>query len=845
MSPSDQTASAAGSRSLSRTRRPQPESGWVSRQVAALAAAWERGEPASAAEVLERYPDLDTEAAIRLIYEEACLRREAGLKVDTAEVVRRYPQWGEELQALFDCDRLLRPSGVFALYPQVGEPLGPFLLLAELGRGASGRTYLATEPTLADRPVVVKVIPDDQDEHLALARLRHTHIVPLFSEHSFPERGLRGLCMPYLGGTSLAQILKELADIPLGQRSGKLLVEVIDRNTRALPTPPPADGPFRRSLEQASYVQAMLWIAACLADALHYAHAHGLVHMDLKPSNVLITVDGQPMLLDFHLARRPIRPGELVTDRLGGTPGWMSPEQAAALETVSGGRPVPAAVDGRSDLFALGLLLREALTAPGSAWDERGRRATSRRPAGVSVGLADMVRKCLAPDPRDRYDDAAALAEDLRRQLHDLPLRGVRNRSPYERWQKWRRRHPGALAWGITGLSIVLAAAIALTASVAAYRQRVRQLRIALEDGRNYRASGQYHEAIHILKRGLESAGTLPAVGELRRALDEELHLAQRGQMAEELHELADLIRFRYGIDLPSPEDAQSLVRLCRTLWERRERIIPAAGRLLPSTVEQQIKTDLLELVAVWADLRLRLAPAGEAEEARREVLQLLNEAEASLGPSLTLDSRRARLRVTPRPATLLGAEDCGPRSAWEHYDLGRFYLRSGRIEAAAAEFRRTLALRPQDFWSNFYQGLCSYRLRQFDEAVAAFRTCIALVPQAAICHYDRALAYEALGRTDEAYQDYTRAITLDPHLAAARLNRGILSAKSGHHREAIADFEQALQAHPDRETLGRLYYNLALAQLARGDRPSALAHAERAVRLGCQEAKSLRDEGR
>ena len=76
------------------------------------------------------------------------------------------------------------------------------------------------------------------------------------------------------------------------------------------PAAPRADGPFRRSLEQASYVEAMTWIASCLADALHYSHARGLVHMDIKPSNVLITMDGQPMLLDFHLARGPILAGE-------------------------------------------------------------------------------------------------------------------------------------------------------------------------------------------------------------------------------------------------------------------------------------------------------------------------------------------------------------------------------------------------------------------------------------------------------------------------------------------------------------------------------------------------------
>ena len=98
--------------------------------------------------------------------------------------------------------------------------LGPFLLLAELGRGTAGRTVPASDPSLADRPVVVKLIPDDEDEHLALARAAaHAHRAA-FLEHRFPERGLRGLCMPFLGGTSRAGVLVDLAAEPLQNRQG-------------------------------------------------------------------------------------------------------------------------------------------------------------------------------------------------------------------------------------------------------------------------------------------------------------------------------------------------------------------------------------------------------------------------------------------------------------------------------------------------------------------------------------------------------------------------------------------------------------------------------------------------
>src|SRR5262249_10182946 len=157
--------------------------------------------------------------------------------------------------------------------------------------------------------------------------------------------------------------------------------------------------------------------------------------------------DGQPLLLDFHLAREPLRPTGPVPERLGGTPLYASPEQHAAAAAGRAGRPVPAAVAGRSDIYPLGLVLCEVLGAgpPEDAGAHKQRSLLRRLPRTVSAGLRDILRKCLAPDPGDRYADADALADDLRRHLADQPLRGVANRSLSERWRKWRRR-PYALA---------------------------------------------------------------------------------------------------------------------------------------------------------------------------------------------------------------------------------------------------------------------------------------------------------------------------------------------------------------------------------------------------------------
>jgi tetratricopeptide (TPR) repeat protein len=279
--------------------------------------------------------------------------------------------------------------------------------------------------------------------------------------------------MPCLGGTTLEQLLRGVRAVPPEKRTGRHLLEALEARVANPRMFWPARGPNRRFLERASYVQAVCWVGVCLADALHYAHEQGLVHLDVKPSNVLLTADCEPMLLDFHLACGPVRPGADVPAWLGGTDGYMSPEQEAALRACREQRPVPAAVEARSDVFSLGLLLREALY--GELPEGDAARAAEHLPSrrDVAAGLRDVLARCLCPDPAARYPSAALVAEDLRRHLTDRPLLGVRNRLA-ERWRKWRRRRPQALLVSLL-VAACLAAAAALVASGAAQTSRHRR----------------------------------------------------------------------------------------------------------------------------------------------------------------------------------------------------------------------------------------------------------------------------------------------------------------------------------------------------------------------------------
>src|SRR5262249_440585 len=309
----------------------------ASRLVEEMAASWRNGDRHSAEIFLARHSELvrEPDAALRLIYEEICLRQEAGEEVLIDEITRRFPQWQSELRALLECHDVLQPSGAAVPLPSVGETLEDFRLLKELGRGTQGRVFLAAQTRLADRQVVLKVTAQTGQEHLSLAPFPHTLFVPLYAVQDLPARNLRLLCMPFLGGTTLAHILDELRGVPLELRTGQRLLDLLDRTHTPTPTDLRRRGPSRQALARASYVEALCWIGACLAEALDYAHDRGLLHLDVKPSNVLMASDGQPMLLDFHLARGPLAKGAPPPDWLGGTLAYMAPEQQAAITSVS------------------------------------------------------------------------------------------------------------------------------------------------------------------------------------------------------------------------------------------------------------------------------------------------------------------------------------------------------------------------------------------------------------------------------------------------------------------------------------------------------------------------------
>jgi serine/threonine protein kinase/Flp pilus assembly protein TadD len=799
---------------------------------------WRAGERPLAEEFLASRPDLfdNPEAVLELVAEELYLRQQFGESLDEAAIAARFPRWPRQLRALLECHRVLAPGLAGLQFPEAGQQLGDFQLIAELGRGARGRVFLARQPALSDRPVVVKVSIGGGSEHLSLARLQHTHIVPLYSVHEFPARGLSVLCLPYFGGATLAELLQRLGGVPPARRSGRDLVTALRAACGTSAAPMSAAGPACAFYERASYVQAVCWLGVRLADALAYAEERGLVHLDLKPSNVLLAVDGQPMLLDFHLARAPLAAGTPAPAWLGGTPCYMAPEQRAALAVVREGGRIVTAVDGRADVYSLGVLLYEALGGDVPLADADLAEQLSRRNPQVSPGLGAILAKCTALDPSRRYAGTAAVAEELRRYLDDLPLRGVKERSLGERWRKWRRRRPLALP----AVALLIAALASAGLSLERANTQIGRARAALQTGEERLRRRQFAEAAEVFRRGQALVESLPFSGDWSVRLRDGMRQAERGLAAGELHDWCEQIRPVYGTDTLRQAEASKLLAHCRTFWGQRRLIAERLAEQPGNGLEDQIRADLLDVAIVLADLSVRHAAPSEMEAARREAVGVLDDAERLFGPSCVLAAeRRARTHSQSVDDPYLVEPE--PRNAQEHFALGRFYFRAGQVEQAEKEMNLALEVDPGTLWPNFWKGNCAFRSKRFDDAVVAFSVCVALAPDRAWCYSNRGLAYAEMGRLDRARDDFEHAIRLDPTDAAAFRGRGLLHCRARRYPQALADLRHTLSLGADPTAA---YADLALVHWAAGNRADAVACARRSVQAdpGQTRARELLD---
>jgi serine/threonine protein kinase len=271
----------------------------------------------------------------------------------------------------------------------VGTLVGRYEIDAELGRGAMGVVYRARDPRI-DRTVAIKTVsllglePDAEREYRerfvvearAAGRLSHPRIVTIFDVAEDPYTLTPYIVMEYVSGRSLEEMLcTENATLPL---------------------------------------DTALQLTQELAEALDYAHEQGIVHRDVKPSNIIVAEDGHPIIADFGIAKLLNALDLAQTGRIArGTPAYMSPEQLR-------GDPV----DGRSDLFSLGVILYRLLTGhrpfQGNSVLTISFKVVNRDPLRATAfnselppELDHVIARAIAKDPSERYQTGMEMALDL------------------------------------------------------------------------------------------------------------------------------------------------------------------------------------------------------------------------------------------------------------------------------------------------------------------------------------------------------------------------------------------------------------------------------------------------
>jgi tetratricopeptide (TPR) repeat protein len=475
--------------------------------------------------------------------------------------------------------------------PADAKHLGRFEIRRFLGEGSFGRVYEAYDPTLK-RVVALKVakanmtaLPQQverfQREARAAANLMHPNIVAAFDSGS--DGGRHYIAYALVPGRSLDRVLSER------RLSLREAVEVVRK----------------------------------LAEALAYAHRQGIVHRDVKPGNVMLRDDGEPLLMDFGLATRMGEEALTLTGPPPCTPEYCSPEQARGKASAW------------SDQYSLGCMLFELLTGQRPFEGGTGQHflmlhMTQQAPSprqfapDLPRDLANVTLKSLEKEEERRYADCGALAEDLRRWLAGEPVL-ARPVGPAERLWRWCRRHPRDA--GLLGSVAALVVAVAVVATVAYFR--VEQQRQRAE-----RHLGETVQTVDLLTEAQDRLlEDVPAVEDVQRDYLEKTQNRLNYLLAEkpadpDLREKLALSLYRVGklrAKAHSPDGAAS--KEAEDAFRRAIEELEALARLAPG--EPRYRLAVARCESEWAELLRETSPKdaeSHFDHARTILLELTEE---------------------------------------------------------------------------------------------------------------------------------------------------------------------------------------------------------------------------
>ena len=791
---------------------------------------FDAGNPCFAEEYLSQYPRLREFADTRslLVFEEFRLRNIAGDYISANAIASHYDvsmaNWPNvDLEngasSLGQSTEIARMQFDRKRLPKIGENFANFRIIGKLGEGAFGTVMLAQQDDLAGRLTVLKFVPPFSQEHRFLARLQHSNIVPVYSVHG--NERFMAICMPFMGVATLqdlnGNISKSADSVTRLSVESHSLIQTTTRLKEKTVADTITDQDDlalfqeRNKLESTSRSAHQIWAfrrfaaetVLSIAEGLAYAHEHGIVHGDLKPANILINDDYEPVLLDFHLASSQT---EKVGSHIGGTLAYMAPEHFDALN--SGEQ-----VDAPTDIYSAGVILFELVTGrlPFTGKNAHSTleamKALRQKQPKLSVDdrsllghdLSSIVLKCLTPEPVERYKDGTELAEDLRAHLENRRLVYASDSYLGNRLSKWARRNPSlSSASSIASLAVLIVAAI-LVGLFAVNRQvsileasnESLQVNSEFEKLRQPLASWVYSDRSHFENAIEEAKSALKTFGwesiqqqnELERfeLLDETQQLAERNRAAEMHFWLAEGLQ-RLALERAFDATQEEQHQLLKNALEHNQSAIdfwsgdePLQGLVLQ---REKISTRMTN-------------PAYEPK------VDLESVSSNSLDKTITAFQLRFK-NLESRKLWNEVIEEEPTQNALPWLCLGQNYYRSGDFDTAKACFTVCIGLEPKNGYAKIFRAMSLLELNEdLETAKSDLLQAKKLEGDDVVILQNLALVHGKLRDFETAKSFYDKAIDLGTTNTRVWYLRSLLNRRLGNEAAATADLKYFLENQP------------------------------------------------